>query len=88
MQTFETIDADSIRKAATKTRGRSGPSGMDADAWRKIILPKSFGESLNEFCSALAKVTKKLCTENCNPASKEVLLACRLISLGPVSQKR
>ena len=71
---FETIDAYSIRKTVKKTRGGSGPSGMDADAWRKVILSKSFGESSNDFCSALAKVTKKFCTENCNPEQKIVIL--------------
>ena len=35
---FESISAESIRKGAIKTKGGSGPSGMDGDWWRKIIL--------------------------------------------------
>ena len=42
---FEVIDAEMIRKAAIKTRGGSGPSGLDADGWKRILLSKKFGES-------------------------------------------
>jgi len=40
---FEGIDEECIRKATIKTRGGSGPSGMDADGWRRIILSNCFG---------------------------------------------
>ena len=60
---FEVIDAEMIRKAAMKTRGGSGPSGLDADGWKRILLSKNFGESSSDLCQTLAKVSKKLCTE-------------------------
>ena len=41
---FEVIDAEMIRKAVMKTRGGSGPSGLDADSWKRILLSKNFGE--------------------------------------------
>ena len=66
-----------IRKAAMKVRGRSGLSGLDADSWKRIFLSKNFGESLSEL-SDLAKVTKKLCTEEMS-TSLEGFLACRII---------
>lgn len=69
------------QKAAIKTKGGSGPSGMDADGWRKIILPKSFGESSNDFYLAFANVTKKICTGKCTPTSIEASLACQYILL-------
>ena len=47
---FELIDAEMIKKAATKTRGESGPSGLDADGWKRILLPKNFGESSSDLC--------------------------------------
>ena len=39
---FEVIEAEMIRKAARKTRGGSGPSGLDADGWKRILLSKNF----------------------------------------------
>ena len=77
---FELIDADLIKKAATKTRGGSGPSGMDADGWRRILLSKYFGESSSDLCKTLANVAKKLSTED-KSLSLEAFLACRLIPL-------
>ena len=68
-------------KAAIKTKGGSGPSGMDADGWRKIILPKSFGVSSNDFYLAFANVTKKICTEKRTPTSIEASIACQHILL-------
>ena len=77
---FEVIDAEMIRKAAMKTRGGSDPSGLDADGWKRILLSKNFGESYSDLCQTLAKVTKKLCTEELS-TSLEGFLACRLIPL-------
>ena len=77
---FEVIDAEMIRKAAMKTRGGSGPTGLDTDGWKRILLSKNFGESSSDLCQTLAKVTKKLCTEELS-TSREGFLACRLIPL-------
>ena len=37
---FESIDVEKIQKAAVKTQGGSGPSGMDADGWKQILTSK------------------------------------------------
>lgn len=37
---FESISAESIWKAAIKTKGGLGPSDMDAVEWRLIISKK------------------------------------------------
>ena len=37
---FTGIDEEMIRKAAIKTKGGSGPSAMDADGWRRILMFK------------------------------------------------
>ena len=34
---FAGIDEEMIRKATIKTKGGSGPSGMDADGWRILF---------------------------------------------------
>ena len=35
---FAGIDEESIRKAIISTNGGAGPSGMDADGWRHLLL--------------------------------------------------
>ena len=74
------IYAEMIKKAAMKTRGGSGPSGLDANGGKRILLSKNFGESSSDLCQTLAKVTQKLCTEELS-TSLEGFLACRLIPL-------
>ena len=48
---FEVIDAEMVRKATMKTRGGSGPSSLDADGWKRILLSENFGESSSESLS-------------------------------------
>ena len=60
---YECIDAEVIRNTALRTRGGSGPSGMDADGWRRILTSNSFGQSSTDLCNALANVAKKICVE-------------------------
>ena len=38
---FEDIDENIVKEVALKTKGGSGPSGLDADGWRKIFVSKS-----------------------------------------------
>ena len=87
---FESITADSVRKAALKTRGGAGPSGIDADGWRHILASRNFGNASEELRSEFAKTIKILCTEkvehistpsNTVTSNIEALLACRLIPL-------
>ena len=52
---------------------------IDADGWRRILLGKSFGNSSSNLCQAIANVTKKLCTQECQ--NIDALLASRLIPL-------
>ena len=41
---FDSIDAENVRKAALKTRGGAGPSGLDADGWKTIFTSNQFGD--------------------------------------------
>ena len=77
---FDVINVEMIRKAAMKTQGGSGPSGLDADGWKRILLSKNFGELSSDLFQTLAKVTKKLCSEELS-TSLEGFLACRFIPL-------
>ena len=82
---FEEIDEEMVKQAALKTRGGSGPSGMDADGWRRIFVSNHYGASSIDLRRAFSEMIKKLCTEKENPinnrSSLEAFLACRLIPL-------
>ena len=76
---FESIDEEKIQKAAVKTQGGSGPSGMDADGWKRILTSKQFGKSSIDLCKAFAEVIKKICSIENQSASLGAFLACQLI---------
>ena len=78
---FESIDVEKIQKAAVKTQGGSGPSGMDADGWKRVLTSKQFGKSSIDLSKAFDEVIKKICSIENQSASLEAFLACRLIPL-------
>ena len=80
---FDSIDEEMVRKAAIKTKGGSGPSGLDADGWRRILTSSSFGQCTIDLRKAIAEMTKKMCTEKLaeEDTSLESHMACRLIPL-------
>jgi hypothetical protein len=81
---FSNIDEQSIAKAAMKTRGAAGPSGLDADGWRRILISKNYGNIGKDLRSAIAKLTQKLCTQMIpdeTSSSIEAYVANRLIPL-------
>ena len=81
---FSCIDEDSIAKAALRTRGAAGPSGQDAESWRRMLVSKNFGKVGKDLRTAIAKMTKILCTrelETPDYGSIEAYTANRLIPL-------
>ena len=56
---FEGIDVEKIQKAAVKTQDGSGPSGMDADGWQRILKSKQFEKSSIDLCKALPKLLRR-----------------------------
>ena len=76
---FENLNAEAIRKAAMKTNGAAGLSGLDAYAWRRLC--SSFKSASKDLCTALAAVERRLCTDNINPDHLSAFVACRLIPL-------
>ena len=75
------IDDNKILKAAKITEGGSGPSGMDADGWRKILVSRVYGETGSDLRKAFAETVKKICIENVSDDSLEAFTACRLVPL-------
>ena len=55
---FDSIDAEDVRKAALKTRGRARPSGLDDDGWKRIFTSNQFGDSTDDLCKTFAEVIK------------------------------
>ena len=82
---YECIDAEVIRNTALRTRGGSGPSGMDAECWRWILTYNSFGQSSTDICIALANVAKKLSVAPDETDSLEAFLDSRLIPSNKIS---
>src|SRR5437867_3772024 len=76
---FAGITAASIRRSALLTNGAAGPSGADADQWRRMCI--SFNSVSDNLCASFAEVAKRLATEDVYPKDIEVFLANRLISL-------
>ena len=76
---FEVITAEAIKRAAEKTKGSHGPSGVDAELWKKQLL--SFGPSSHALREAIAAATRRLCSTFVDPVCLEALLACRLLPL-------
>ena len=79
---FSNIDETSIAKAAARTRGAAGPSGMDADGWRRILLSKNYGNIGKDLREAVAGMARKLCTQELSEEEQigiEAYTSCRLI---------
>ena len=80
---FEFIDGTMIREAAIKTKGAAGPSGQDADQWRRILASKNYGKYSSDLREAMACMLKTICRQEVDVERRsiEAVLACRLIPL-------
>ena len=76
---FERITPELIRYIGRRLKGSSGPSGLDADAWCRMLT--CFQADSNRLCTALAAAARLLCTAECDSAALEGLVAARLIPL-------
>ena len=66
-----------VRKSAMKTHGSHGPSGLDANDWRRLLT--SFKLSSTDLCKTIAKLATRIATSHLT-----FLLpynSCRLIAL-------
>ena len=84
---FENIDETSIAKAALKTRGAAGPSGQNAEGWRRMLVSKNYGQCGKDLRTAIAAMTRNLCCRevalipDTNKTNIEAYTACRLMML-------
>ena len=77
---YECIDSEYVKEAAKRTKGAAGPSGLDADGWRRILLSANFGNTSEDLRKAIAQMTRRLCTDK-NAQNISAFLASRLIPL-------
>ena len=61
---YEDIDEDLVKKAAIKTKGGRGPSGLDADNWCRILVSNRFGSSPLDLRTSVENFIKRLCNTN------------------------
>ena len=76
---FQRITPELIRKTGRQMQGSSGPSGLDSEAWCRMIT--GFKTASNRLCSALAASARCLCTEDVNGDSLIGFTSARLIPL-------
>ena len=78
---YTEINGEMVRQAALRTKGAGGPSGVDANGFRRILACKSFKQSSTRLCEAIATMTRTLFTQYIDPMTIEPLVANRLIPL-------
>ena len=66
---FDQIIGQHIKNAAMRTHASQGPSGLDANERSRIIT--NFGQQSIVITKAIAKIAKKLVTEELNPELTE-----------------
>ena len=70
---YSEINGEMVRQAAMRTKGAGGPSGIDANGFRRIMSSKSFKQSSSRLCETIATMTKILCTQYIDPSTIEPL---------------
>ena len=78
---YQEIKGELVREAALRTEGSGGPSGVDANGFKRILACKSFKRSSINLCESIATLTRRLCTEFVDPLTIEPIVASRLIPL-------
>ena len=76
---FNQIDGVLIQNMALKSSGSAGPSGLDANDWKRLTM--NFQGHSRNLCNALAVVARRLSTEFIDPEGIKALIACHLVPL-------
>ena len=78
---WEVIDGPMIRSIALNMKGAGGWTGVDSDDLKPLLCSKNYGSASDNFCEAVAAMTKRLCRELVDPEALQSFLACRLVPL-------
>ena len=68
-------------KAAQLTKGAGGPSQLDADQYRHILISSKYKAEGKRLREQIAQLARKLASEIVDPKTLEAFVACRLIPL-------
>ena len=78
---FDCIDEQEVLKAAQLTKGAGGPSQLDADQYRHILISSKYKAEGKRLREQIAQLARKLASEIVDPKTLEAFVACRLIPL-------
>ena len=78
---FDSIDEETIAKAAQLTKGAAGPSHVDAKHYRHILLSNKYKTENKQLREQIAKLARKLASTIVDPATLEAFICCRLVPL-------
>ena len=78
---YNNIDGRTIEKAARSMNGSAGPSGVDGEAWKRLLCSKSGGKTSEALCDSIANIVRRLASEHVDPKCIEPIVNCRLIPL-------
>ena len=78
---FDQIDERMIYIAVMKTKRSAGPSGMDAELYRRILCSKNFHAEGKLLSEEIATMTTNLLKTSYHPSLLESFTSCRLIPL-------
>ena len=76
---FDRLTPDLIKDVGRHASGSAGPSGLDAEAWKRMLT--CFKQSSDHLCNALAAAAYCLCTEDLTGQDLSAFTASRLIPL-------
>ena len=74
---FESITPDLIKNVARVSKGLAGPSGLDADGWKRMLT--CFKQASHRLCTALSSAAYCLCTQDRTEEDLSAFTAARLI---------
>ena len=76
---FEGLDSEAIRSSALRIQGSGGSSGLDGSIWRRMCC--SFKSCSQDLCSALAAVSRCICSTEVDPIGFSAFVSCCLVPL-------
>ena len=76
---FDNISARLVQKHAIKAHGSAGPSGLDADDWRRQF--SAFVQSSTNLCKLVSKFAKRLATSIISTDDLIAYNSCQLVAL-------
>ena len=81
---YEGNDEDLVKKAAMKTKGGCGPSGLDADNWCRILVSNQFGSSFLNLWTSIANFVKHFCNTNIHLSNSDTVKRLEALTASPL----